>query len=76
MTGLGKIIPDAEWPDMYRIVWPDGVVSPMANLTRCKDAVICYAEKAENGLSVFNGFRAYQNGIWRYTLLARAQAAE
>lgn len=32
------LVPDDEWPKLYRIHWPDGVVSPPGNLTRAKDA--------------------------------------
>ena len=35
-----RIIPDAKWPGMWRVEYPPGVVSDMANLTRCKDAAI------------------------------------
>jgi hypothetical protein len=38
-TGV-KIIPDAKWPGMYRVEYPPGTISDMANLTRCKDAAI------------------------------------
>jgi hypothetical protein len=39
-----KIIRDAKWPNMYRIKWLDGVISDMANLTRCNDAVARFKE--------------------------------
>jgi hypothetical protein len=38
------IVPDAEWPEMYRVRRPDGTLTDMVNLTRAKDAAI-------NGLS-------------------------
>jgi hypothetical protein len=40
---LATIVPDAQWPGMWRIEWPDGSLSDMANLSRAKDAaeVIC-----------------------------------
>ena len=34
-----SILQDLRWPHLYRIHWPDGVVSTPTNLTRCKDAV-------------------------------------
>jgi hypothetical protein len=34
-----KIVPDATWPDMYRIRRPNGSLSDMVNLTRAKDAL-------------------------------------
>jgi hypothetical protein len=30
---------DRRWPHLYRIHWPDGLISPPGNLTRAKDAV-------------------------------------
>jgi hypothetical protein len=38
-----KIVPDAAWPGLYRIHWPDGRVSPPGNLTRAKDAARLWA---------------------------------
>ena len=34
-----SILQDLRWPHLYRIHWPDGVVSTPTNLTRRKDAV-------------------------------------
>ena len=33
-----RIAPDANWPGMWRMIWPDGGISDMANLVRIKDA--------------------------------------
>jgi hypothetical protein len=33
------LVQDWQWPHLYRIHWPDGVVSMPANLTRCRDAI-------------------------------------
>jgi hypothetical protein len=33
------LVQDERWPHLYRIHWPDGVISTPANLTRCKDAI-------------------------------------
>ena len=33
-----RIVPDSKWPGMYRIRRPDGSLSDMANLIRCRDA--------------------------------------
>jgi hypothetical protein len=33
-----SIVPDAKYPDIYRVVRPDGSLSSMANRTRAKDA--------------------------------------
>jgi hypothetical protein len=40
---LAAVVPDSRWPGMWRIAWPDGELSDMANLSRAKDAaeVIC-----------------------------------
>jgi len=35
-----KVIPDSKWPNMYRLEYPPGVISDMANLTRIRDAAI------------------------------------
>jgi hypothetical protein len=42
-TPLVRVEPDAVWPRMWRMVWPDGLVSDMGNLSRIRDAaaVIC-----------------------------------
>jgi hypothetical protein len=42
-TPLVRVEPDASWPRMWRMVWPDGRISDMGNLSRIRDAaaVIC-----------------------------------
>jgi hypothetical protein len=35
-----RIVPDAKWPNMYRIRLPGGGLSDMVNLTRAKDALL------------------------------------
>jgi hypothetical protein len=35
-----RIVPDAKWPGMYRLVQSDGTLSDMVNLTRAKDALV------------------------------------
>ena len=42
-----RVVPDATYPGMYRVRWPDGRLSDMANLTRVKDAVACFMETEE-----------------------------
>ena len=37
---LARVVPDAKYPGMWRIAWPDGRQSDMVNLTRAKDAAI------------------------------------
>jgi len=41
-----RVLPDPKWPGMYRIKWPDGLLSDMANLTRCRDALRSFDEAA------------------------------
>jgi len=40
---LVRVVPDAVYPDLWRIIWPDDRVSELANISRIKDAavVIC-----------------------------------
>jgi len=33
------LVQERRWSHLYRIHWPDGVISTPANLTRCKDAI-------------------------------------
>jgi hypothetical protein len=37
------VVPDDRWPRMWRMLWPDGQLSDMANLSRIRHAaaVIC-----------------------------------
>ena len=39
-----KIIPDETYQSIWRVRWPDGKLSDMANLTRAKDAAACFME--------------------------------
>jgi hypothetical protein len=39
-----RIVPDEHWSGMYRIKRPDGSLSDMANLTRCRDALRSFDE--------------------------------
>jgi hypothetical protein len=39
------VVPDPEWPAMYRVRRPDGSLTDMANLTRARDAARCFAEQ-------------------------------
>jgi hypothetical protein len=39
------VVPDPEWPAMYRVRRPDGSFTGMANLTRARDAARCFAEQ-------------------------------
>jgi hypothetical protein len=42
-----RIIPDDTYPAMFRIHWADGVISDMANITRCREAIDRYLETSE-----------------------------
>jgi hypothetical protein len=44
-TPLVCIVPDARYPGMWRMAWPDGRLSDMANLSRIKDAAIAICER-------------------------------
>jgi hypothetical protein len=38
------VVPDPDWPAMYRVRSPDGSLTDMVNLTRARDAARCFAE--------------------------------
>ena len=40
---LATIVPDKDWPGLWRVNLPDGDVTDMVNLTRAKDAAVCLA---------------------------------
>jgi len=40
------VVPDPEWPGMYRVRLPDGRLTDMVNLTRARDAAQVLAGKA------------------------------
>lgn len=40
-----KAIPDANYPGMWRVRWPDGRVSDLANLSRVNDAIAGFMER-------------------------------
>jgi hypothetical protein len=42
-----SVEPDAVYPDMFRVHWPDGGISDMANLSRARDAATRFVETAE-----------------------------
>ena len=44
---MRKVMPDTIHPSMWRVQWPDGSLSDMANLTRAKDAAACFMETEE-----------------------------
>jgi hypothetical protein len=40
-----SVVPDDHWPGMYRLAWPDGQISDLANLSRTKDAAVEICER-------------------------------
>jgi hypothetical protein len=42
-----KAVPDSVYANMWRVQWPDGRVSDLANLTRVNDAIASFVESAE-----------------------------
>jgi hypothetical protein len=42
---LATVVPDSQWPGMWRIAWPDGRLSDMVNLSRAKDAAESIVER-------------------------------
>jgi len=40
-----RVVPDDFYPDMWRVMHPDGSLSDMANLTRAKDAAFVMADR-------------------------------
>ena len=57
-TSLATVRPDERYPEMYRIHWPDGIMSDMVNLTRAKDAAKAIAaRKLSTSTSVFDASR-------------------
>jgi hypothetical protein len=53
---LAEVVPDANWPGMWRVRSPDGGLSDMANLTRAKDAAFLVAQ---NGPPARDGQRLH-----------------
>lgn len=44
-TPMARVVPDAVWPGMWRIVWEDGTQSDMLNLPRARDAAAVVCER-------------------------------
>jgi len=42
---LVRVVPDGRYPGMWRISWPDGRLSDIANLSRIKDAAAAICER-------------------------------
>ena len=41
--GVACVVPDDQWPHMWRVRMPDGRLTDMVNRTRAKDAAIALA---------------------------------
>jgi hypothetical protein len=46
---LVRVTPDANWLGMWRMIWPDGSKSDIANLSRIKDAAAAICERGPPG---------------------------
>ena len=44
-TSLVHVVPDSVHAGMWRLTWPDGETSDMANLSRIKDAAVVLCER-------------------------------
>ena len=44
-TPLVRVVPDAVYPNMWRMVWPGGRVSDLVNISRIKDAAAAICER-------------------------------
>ena len=38
-----SVVPDNQWPGMWRIAWPDRAPSDLTNLSRARDAALRWA---------------------------------
>jgi hypothetical protein len=45
---LAYVIPDPDWPNMYRVQMPGRDLSDTVNLSRAKDAAVCLALASVN----------------------------
>jgi hypothetical protein len=66
-TPVLEIIPDPS--GLYRIAWPDIGLSDLANLTRCKQAALEWAQHQRmakgSNLSVAQRLKSLKNFSWR-----------
>jgi hypothetical protein len=69
-----RVVPDADSP-LYRILWSDIGLSPIANLTRCKDAALEWAERnavtEHRNLSVAQPLKSLDNFSWSSSPMRR-----
>jgi hypothetical protein len=50
-TPVVRIVPDAKYPGMWRVEYPDGRLSDMVNKARAKDAALALAARLESDRS-------------------------
>jgi hypothetical protein len=69
-----RVVPDADSP-LYRVQWLDTGLSPIANLTRCKDAALEWAERnavtKHRNLSVAQRLKSLDNFLWSSSPMRR-----
>jgi hypothetical protein len=72
-----KVIPDDS--GLYRIEWPDIGLSDIANLARCKQAALEWAEKAaeprDRKTSVARHLKSLNNFSWSASCIRQKEAA-
>lgn len=44
-----SVVPDAKYPTMWRVRFPDGTLSDMVNRTRAKDAALTLLGRLQDG---------------------------
>jgi hypothetical protein len=52
-TPVLRIVPDAKYPNMWRIEYPNGRLTDMVNRARAKDAALVLAARLESERSTF-----------------------
>ena len=75
---LAEVVPDTHWPNMWRIAWPDGRLSDMANLSRAKDAAQAIAERgppARNRRQLRWEIAYVEEAVGRFVARSKEQAA-
>ena len=73
-----KVVPDGS--GLYRIEWPDIGLSDIANLARCKQAALEWAEQyamiAGRNLSVAQRLKSLDNFWWSASLVRQKPSAQ
>jgi hypothetical protein len=70
-----RVVPDADYSPLYRVLWSDIGLSPIANLTRCKAAALEWAERnavtKHRNLSVAQRLKSLDNFLWSSSPMRR-----